>query len=110
MTTRDRQALTTRRASREEHSSSSRRSPATGSNNPADQQEPHGNQDRGRRGWRAHLQKHPLRHHGACCMHRGMSSNPVREIEIIGNPRRKTTRSLSNEEGEQWFELLSQDE
>jgi hypothetical protein len=39
-----------------------------------------------------------------------MSSNPVREIEIIGNPRRKTTRSLSNEEGEQWFELLSQDE
>jgi hypothetical protein len=35
-----------------------------------------------------------------------MSSNPVREI--IGN--RKTPRSISNEEREQWFELLNQDE
>ena len=39
-----------------------------------------------------------------------MSSDPVREIETIGNPGRKTPRSTSNEEREQWFELLNQDE
>jgi hypothetical protein len=39
-----------------------------------------------------------------------MSSNPVREIEIIGNFGRKTPRSISNEEREQCFELLNQDE
>jgi hypothetical protein len=42
--------------------------------------------------------------------HGTMSSNPVREIEIIGNPGRKTPRSISNEEREQWFELLNQDD
>jgi hypothetical protein len=42
--------------------------------------------------------------------HGTMSANPVREIEIIGNPGPKTPRSISNEEREQWFELLNQDE
>jgi hypothetical protein len=40
--------------------------------------------------------------------HGTMSANPVREIEIIGNPGPKTPRSISNEEREQWFELLNQ--
>jgi integrase len=39
-----------------------------------------------------------------------LSSNPVREIAIVSNSRRKPPRALSKEEREQWFELLSQDE
>jgi hypothetical protein len=39
-----------------------------------------------------------------------VTSNPVREIEIVSKQRRTPPRSLNEEEREQWFELLRQDE
>jgi integrase len=39
-----------------------------------------------------------------------LSSNPVREIEIVSKTRRKPPRALTKDEREQWFELLNQDE
>jgi integrase len=42
--------------------------------------------------------------------HGALTSNPVREIEIVSKQRRKAPRSLNEEERGQWFELLRQDE
>lgn len=42
--------------------------------------------------------------------HGALTSNPVREIEIVTKQRRRPPRSLTEEEREQWFELLRQDE
>jgi integrase len=42
--------------------------------------------------------------------HGALTLNPVRDIEILGKSRRKPPRSLTEEEREGWFELVSQDE
>jgi integrase len=39
-----------------------------------------------------------------------LTSNPVREIEIVSKTRRKPPRALTRDERDQWFELLNQDE
>jgi hypothetical protein len=41
--------------------------------------------------------------------HGAMTSNRMREIEIVSKQRRKPPRSLNEEERGQWFELLRQD-
>jgi integrase len=42
--------------------------------------------------------------------HGALTLNPVREIEILSKSRREPPRSLTEEEREGWFELVSQDE
>lgn len=39
-----------------------------------------------------------------------LNMNPVREIAIVSNSRRKPPRALSKKERDQWFELLREDE
>lgn len=56
------------------------------------------------------MQEHHLRHHGNRGQARRAPLNPVREIEILSKSRREPPRSLTEEEREGWFELMSQDE